>query len=629
MVKIEELRLRVLFPFIATEPSGSGPGLQRLLESLLTAEIETRSGSVPLWEEANVVSEHYRQELFSPIEDFLFSVGGTGIGRRLALNPAVKNKILGQGGRMYVDNLPTVTDSDEQPSKPLSVVADELELFINATGPCLLSFNLLLHVADNPDLPAASIQNFVYHTLQRKFRRREIREAWFRIAENEGQSVEAPAEVVMDQSSGRLYLAESAPIRKIEKGEMRDKKTELVNDDAEEVRSALRRWIGVPGQCFPIEHLKEVALEPLLRDDTLRVDDIRLATFGCHSVVRFSEQTEFTECSPERDEWLPLLFGMAQAQEAGHSGDPKSRVASIAHELLDRKHIFAVGSNSAVHFTSWQCDGTDGKPSDFDMNKVEHYHTKYFVPTLLGNIRRMFHRKVHRELTALLAVSSQESATLDSAILREETMVVNSIAGGKRISHRDVVNLTYACVRDAYELDDGRTTVSTALENLHQELQLHETHEIHRKTETLEAFFAGAYSIYLTYYVGKLSHFPEWWIRAGVIGGALFSVLVAGGILRIPWGRCTRKWKLVARIFEERADVVSVRVKRGLAVGIAALAVYIGIGYWLNNGEDHDNDGAQVNAEKLNDSEKGSKDSGVPGKPGESETIHSPEKPKR
>jgi hypothetical protein len=427
---LKDFQTRFLFPFFYERHAAARAAVA--LEAM-TARPSQDKVPLPLWERVTRLAgpdrgdgefHLYTDELFDHVVQYLFG------------NPEA-------GGCCYLRANKALTDTwfkgmvaekkRGEKTEPLAPLTDgaSIEVFLSPQGVGVLSVTL---VPKKKNLPPEEAADFNYHLAQ--FRRHDL------------GCLRRPNPKDNPAIWQRMSDADRAGTR-----------------DSPPDKAPLLQRLGVLGGWFDLNELVHVLLEPL--KEQLGRHDVQ-DELMVYTVARFGPGADFAE-EQVRDRLAPLLSGLAQVEEARHSGSRPGEVTT-ANLLLNRRHWAAAGLLGSAHLIADQPPekGEDGQDKEvgFNAQKMNVIRDKYFIPFLVALLRRLGLNRAIEEASNRLQKGgeAEEEKLLES--LRADQLKFALRGRFAQISCRQALHRYYQVAQKGLDVHDAWESASQALADL-------------------------------------------------------------------------------------------------------------------------------------------------------------------
>jgi hypothetical protein len=217
--------------------------------------------------------------------------------------------------------------------------------------------------------------------------------------------------------------------------------------------------LSAPGGWFTLPELIEFLIEPLAPLDPVFVQD----DLFVYTVVRLqnAEQSDPIDFGSNRTRTAlgPLLAGLAQVEESGHSGAPRGDL-SVRNRVMNRHHWAATSSLGAAHLITDQARASE--TVRFDETRPVVVRDKYFMPYLITVSQQLALHRAKRQAANLVM---EHGRVRGSAVeeLRADVLDFGLRAYFSQVSSRDALHQYYKLSQGALGISRYRQEVRDAV----------------------------------------------------------------------------------------------------------------------------------------------------------------------
>jgi len=316
----------------------------------------------------------------------------------------------------------------------------------------------------------------------------------------------------------------------------------------------LEQRLGAQGGEFDVKELAFRLLKPL---EVHGLSPNQVAEFLVYTVARFGSEADFGDPAV-RDNLAGFISGLAQVEEATHTGPPPGRL-TVPFTLLNRRHWAAVGLLGAAHLIADQ----GGKGARFNELRPRIVSDKYFIPYLLALQQRLVLNRIVDETAAIVSLPRRGRASRLSQ-LREEVLGFAVEGHFMQVSSRHVLHRYYRLARHGLDVPVAWQEVRQAVADLDEQEEADRSRDqalgvrdnlttitnVQQVVHTIEYLLASVYLAHLWHMLVSENHKLkeligenawDWFVSAGVLVFAGLGFLGVCMINRFIEHRAHRK----------------------------------------------------------------------------------------
>jgi len=229
--------------------------------------------------------------------------------------------------------------------------------------------------------------------------------------------------------------------------------------------------VGVPGESFTLNALRDRLLSPLIAaKPTFGFEPVQ-NQFAIYTVARFGEDVDF-ENSDTRTALAPFLSALTQVEEPSHAGAPPDMLGG-KHLILNRKHWASVGLLGTAHIVADQSGDVS-----YNSARVLRVFSKYCIAYLVALLQRLTLQRTIREAGPLIfANDPQQLADLRNHLLR---FAINGYF--TQISTRESIHQYYRLSQAGLDVPDTFQAARQAIADLDAEYDIERQIEVAKNT---------------------------------------------------------------------------------------------------------------------------------------------------
>lgn len=328
------------------------------------------------------------------------------------------------------------------------------------------------------------------------------------------------------------------------------------------------------GEYRLLELIRDLLLAPAAAELQLRPYQEQLAVY---TVVRFSEEAVLSDpaVSPGME---ILLSALSQVEEHSHAGSAPGQ-PGVPHELLNANHWAAVGCLGAAHLVVDQ-----GPEVAFNEERSLRARDRYFTGFIAAYVQRLTIRRAADTIgESMESVRSAEGSSGSQLavcapqfnLVMKDMIQFNAVEYLPEISYRQVLNRYYRLAQNGLQVPEvwARTHRSIAdldaacrteyeaslLEGQSHDLRV--SKELQAKVEWVEVLLIGIYVAELIHVIGESFGFAHGYTGVSLLAGSFGAIFLA------------------YKILDPRHHVRLKNLPLAVAIGIAALALFIVLGF--------------------------------------------------